>query len=167
MNRTHWLVLGLLVSIGLNLLVVGMFAGRAMSGGPGMAPMPLNLGWVIRDLDEETRESLRPRLIDHARQARPLRRDVHEAQREFDRLLVKEDLNEAELKDALSNLRASTDRYEQTMHVMMAEIIAGLAPDQRRKIARFLRRKPGPPREGPDDRWKDHPDRVQEPSPQP
>jgi uncharacterized membrane protein len=158
-NKTHWLVLALLVSIGLNLLVAGMLAGRALWGGPALAPMPLSLGWVIRDLDDETRTALRPRLIDHARQARPLRRDVHEAQREFNRLLQSEEVEQAELQNALNNLRQSADRYEKAMHDMMAEIIVGLEPDQRRRIARFLQRKPGPSRDGLETRWQDHPDR--------
>jgi uncharacterized membrane protein len=130
--------ISLVLSVALNLLFIGVVAGRFMYGTP--RPMSPHLGWVLRDLDEEARDKLRPIIEDQARTIRPLRHEMREAQKEFRNLLVEDSFDENALQESLSHLRRASEEYQSGMHHQMLMVLKDLEPEQRRRVARFLMR---------------------------
>ncbi|MEQ8953215.1 MAG: hypothetical protein RL120_03715, partial [Gammaproteobacteria bacterium] len=63
MNRTQLTVVALLVSIAVNLLLLGGIGYRMLSlPEPGIRPFPPGVGWVTRDLSDARRSELAPLL---------------------------------------------------------------------------------------------------------
>jgi uncharacterized membrane protein len=139
MNKTRWLILLLVVSVGVNLLGVGLIAGRLMSDRPERPIPPMSLGWILRALDEDSRKQLRPQFEAHTREVRPLLRKMRQAQRDFNDQLLMEQPDSAAMQSSLQQLRRSSDEYQTEMHAMMVEIIARLDADQRARIVSILR----------------------------
>lgn len=140
----------LVFSLALNLLLVGGLIGHWLRGGPPR-PIPDHLGWIIRHLDDDTRRALRPKLESHIREARPLRREMRDAQREFQQALTTEQFDESRLEAALARLRAASGAWQEAMHDEMIIILKNLPPEERRRVVSFLerhdarRRRSGPP----------------------
>jgi len=147
MNKSRWLTVALLASLAVNLLVVGVFVGRVISGGPGPERMPSNLGWMVRHLDEPTRESLRSEMMEHNKRAGPLRKQMRDAQRTFNRQLLDSTIDTEAMSQSLTELRRTSDEYQTEMHEMMLLIVPKLDEQQRRRVLSTIRRGPDrPPR---------------------
>jgi uncharacterized membrane protein len=110
-----------------------------MHGAP-QRPMSSHLGGVLRDLDDEARDKIRPVLENQAETIRPLRREMWQAQKEFRKLLVEESFDEGALEESLSHLRRASEEYQSGMHHQMLLVLKDLEPDQRRRVARYLMR---------------------------
>ena len=145
MNKARWLTVALVLSLAINLMIVGVFIGRGMSGRPPPGSMPTNFGWMIRHLDDQNRQELRGNLEEHATLVQPIRREMRDAQRTFNRLLIQPELDEMALSASLQKLRTASDQYQTEMHAMMLQIVTQLDEQKRRKIASSLRRGPGRP----------------------
>ncbi len=157
MNKTRWLTLALLISLGINLLGVGLLVGRSVFDRPPVGHFPPNLGWILRDLQEPSRQQLRPLLEEHARRVMPLRREMRGAQRDFGRLLVQPEFDKDAVEQSLQSLRAASDRYQLETHQTMLQVLPGLSADQRLKAATFLNRNriSGGPKNSPSSRGRD------------
>lgn len=139
MNKSRIISIALVFSVALNLLFIGAVVGRFMYG-PPHRPMSSHLGWVLRDLDEEARNKIRPILENQARAIRPLRRKLRTAQKEFRKLLAQQSFDEVALEASLIHLRQSSAEYQSGMHHQMLMILKDLDPEQRRRVSRFLMR---------------------------
>ena len=64
MTKKRILLIGLLFSISINLFFVGGIAYRVANfdGEEFSRPLPPNIGWVVRDLEESRRSELEPQL---------------------------------------------------------------------------------------------------------
>jgi uncharacterized membrane protein len=133
------LVIALITSVVINLLFIGALAGRLING-PPPSPMPRHLGWMLRDLEPQLREQLRPQLEAHARQVKPLRRSMQQAQRDLKSALGTDPLDEAQLTAALLELRTASNNLQISMHAAMFTLVKQLEPAQRTRIAQFLSR---------------------------
>ncbi len=162
MNSRRWLIVGLFISLAFNLLLVGGIIGRFMAGPPAR-PMPEHIGWVVRLLDEERRQELRSTLINHVRETGPLRRDMRQAQHDFETSLLAPDYDEQQTREALARLRINSLTWQESSHEQLVELLGQLDSDERRKVAEFLNRRsrlhrnrgdktrpgmPGPPSHG-------------------
>ena len=60
MTKNKFLLLGLLLSISINLFFVGGIAYRIadFQGERSGRPLPPNVGWIVRDLEESRRSEL-------------------------------------------------------------------------------------------------------------
>jgi uncharacterized membrane protein len=139
MNKSRIISISLVFSVALNLLFVGAVVGRFMHGAPPR-PMSSHLGGVLRDLDDEARDKIRPVLENQAETIRPLRREMRQAQKEFRKLLVEESFDEGALEESLSQLRHASEEYQSGMHHQMLLVLKDLEPEQRRRVARLLMR---------------------------
>jgi uncharacterized membrane protein len=139
MNKSRILSISLVLSVTLNLLFVGAVVGRFMQGAPSR-PMSSHLGGVLRDLDDEARDKIRPVLENQAETIKPLRREMRQAQRQFRKLLVEESFDEGALEESLSQLRHASEQYQSGMHHQMLLVLKDLEPEQRRRVARLLMR---------------------------
>jgi|TARA_B100001964_G_C14204740_1_gene587532 uncharacterized membrane protein len=137
MNKNRLIAMAFVLSVSLNLLFIGAIAGRHMSG-PHPRDMAPPLGRVLRDLDEDTRNELQPRLEDHARIIAPLREEMNAARSEFRKLLSKKEIDEVALQKSLSRLHMASDDFQSTMLDQMVMILKDLEPEQRKKVSRFL-----------------------------
>lgn len=140
MSKVRIVGVALVFSVALNLLVVGAIIGRTLFGvGPG-SHTPPPLGWVLRDLDKETRRKIRPGLDEQAKIVAPLREEMHLARLEFRKLLSEQEFDEAALEKSLDRLRKASGEYQFILHEHMVLILKDLEPEQRRKVSRFLMR---------------------------
>jgi len=131
----------LVCSMAINLLLVGGIIGRFAFGPPPPA-MPNHLGWIVRTLDKNTRNALRPQLKAHARMVLPLRREIRASQREFEQVLSQPQLDEKKLDAALARLRSASDAYQESMHDEMVVILKKMTFEERQRFVSFLRRRP-------------------------
>lgn len=137
------MVVALLVSLTINLLFVGAFIGYKVWG-PKRHHFPPHFGWMIRNLDDETREELKPVIERQREELTPLRHEMREAQRRFNEALSQEPLNEEALDEAISNLRKKSAAFQAAMHDQAMLIIKNMDVEERKKVARYLRhRRPG------------------------
>ncbi len=141
----------LICSLAINLLLVGGLIGRLMAG-PPTRPLPDHLGWILRQLDEPAKESLRSDMRAHASRIMPLRREMRSAQRDFEAAVSGDKVDQDAALEALSRLRSSSLQYQESTHQKMVQILATLDNTQRTRVLRYLRdhereeRRPAPPR---------------------
>ena len=135
--RSRLLIVALVVSVAVNLLVVGGLIGRTLNDGPA-ASMPPHLGWLIRDSKPDVREMLRERLRATAPQMRELRGNVRRVQRAFNQLASEDPLDEDAIEAALARIRTSNLEFQEAMHGQMTDIIRELDGEDRRKAIRYL-----------------------------
>ena len=145
MNKSRWLTLTLVLSLATNLLIAGIFIGRSMSRGEGTIYLPPNLGWMIRHMDQPTRQVLQGKIEEHSLAIKPIRQEMRKTQRAFDRLLVEPEPDVVALKETLTRLRSASDEYQQETHSVMLKLIPELNEEQRHRVSKMLRRRPDQP----------------------
>ncbi len=145
MNKSRWLTLTLILSLATNLLIAGIFIGRSMSRGEGAIYLPPNLGWMIRHMDQPTRQALRSKIEEHSLAIKPIRQEMRKTQRAFDRLLVEPEPDVVALKETLTRLRSASDEYQRETHSVMLKLIPELNEEQRRRMSNMLRSRPDQP----------------------
>ncbi|MEL7043462.1 MAG: periplasmic heavy metal sensor [Pseudomonadota bacterium] len=145
MTRNNALLLALLLSVAVNLLVAGIVLGKM--GFERGHPEPPPVAWAARELSPETRRLVRRRMVEQLEAVRPLRRELRSAHSRVRRAVSAEDYDPKALKDALAELRRVTNRYQELLHNNLAEIAAGLPPEERSALARaaMLRDRGGEP----------------------
>ena len=141
----RWLVGALIVSIVVNLLLAGFVVGR-MSGdfgfrdGIGAAPKLPPIGFLERDRRREVMRGL-----DARREIRPILRELRRSQRDMRSALVQEPFDEAALSRALAEFRGRLEESQALSHKKLVQVAARLTPDERRRLARTMDRRDGPP----------------------
>jgi len=141
-SRARLKTVVLVISLALNLLVVGGITTRIMS--KETRPIPPNLGWIMDNLGEETRAELFPQLEEFWDSSRPLRRAIFRAQRKVNELMVQEPMDRPAIAAAFEELRQASREYQKLSHEQTVEIFELLTPDQRVAALKFLedRREP-------------------------
>ena len=134
-----------ILSLGLNLLVLGAVLGHAWRGGFDRGPPPLS--WGLRSLSPEARAQVMPRLRENLQESRAHRRALRQAARAVEAAVGREPFDRRGLTDALTALRGATNAYQQQMHERALAVLAELSPEDRRAVAALLLR-PGPHRHG-------------------
>ena len=132
MNKQHALLLALLVSVAVNLLVLGVVLGRQGQRPPEPPPAE----WATRHLDDSARRLVRQRMSADRGRIRPLRADVGEALAEVRRAAVAEEFDAVALEDALENMRDARARYEAFLHRGLVSVAAQLPREQRLALLR-------------------------------
>lgn len=143
MNRNAILVLGLILSVTLNLFLLGVMGARIVNRDAG-APPPLSLGWMLRGTDPELRPQLMPLLEESDSVLRPLRGQMFRAQREVNRLLVESPMDSAALEEAFDALRAANMRYQEASHSQITTVFGHLDVEQRHNIMQFMESRRNP-----------------------
>lgn len=144
MNRNRVLVGALLCSVFLNLLIVGGIARRVLfSDGPPsfVRPLPPGVGWLARDLDESRRGELEPLLQSSEDEIRAARRLMFQSQREANRLMVADPLDEEALQAAFETLRESNLLYQQLSHEQTISVLGELTAEERQMAREFVQRR--------------------------
>ncbi len=148
----RWVLPALFVSLGLNLFVGGVLAGRYLAPEPPETPvaarLPAHTDRPVRALIKRMAARLpaderaafveivsqhREALVAAGAAIRDARRKVHKA-------MAAEPFDRAPLDAAFAELRASSDEFRQTMHEAIADGVQGLPADARRHLAERDRR---------------------------
>ena len=174
MAKQRWITTALAISLAVNLLVAGAALGRWIKGEPGGHPP---LAWASKELDDGSRERLRPILQQNADATRALRRRIRAASETVRDAIRAEPFDSAALSDALAALRAVSLDYQTAVHSLAVESLAELPAEERERFGAMLLR-PGPqdgrrPQGGPRPPGGGRPDHrppppgMQRPAPQP
>lgn len=142
MTRSRLLTIALIVSLTINLLFLGAFIGHRIWGSK-KHHFPPHFGWMIRHLDETTRDELKPVIKRQAKQLEPLHEEMREAQRRFNEALTSEPLDEEALNRAITDVRETSAAFQAAMHDQAMLLIKHMNVEERKRIARYLRHRRG------------------------
>ncbi|MDP3517770.1 MAG: periplasmic heavy metal sensor [Pseudohongiella sp.] len=165
LNRKNVLIWIVVVSVSINLFFVGTLTARYLEM-RNTSAAPVNMRWVMRDLEPAEREQLLPQIRAQNDVLRPLRMDMFRAQREVNQLLAADPVDQPAVLEAFARLREVNLRYQQLSHEQLTSVFAQLTPMQRQRAFRFMSERgdpmegggrpgPGPDRNG--DRIRDMP----------
>jgi uncharacterized membrane protein len=149
LNRRRGLIVALLISIAINLFLVGGVAYRFYlinSEASIGRPLPPNNSWLIRDLTPERQEELRAGLRERGMQGRAARIRLFEAQSESNRVMTQDPFDEEALVAALAELRDAANDYQRLSHLQAVETLSELSAKERRNAVEFINRRG--PRDG-------------------
>ena len=136
----------LIGSLAINLTVAGILVGRWSAGDmSSRAPMI----WAFKDVSPDSRKRLRPILKESISEVLPLRRDLKRAERKVVALIRQDDIDEAALSQALSDLRAANLAHQEAIHEVGVEAFGQLERAERMVALRYLTRPPGKDRRPP------------------
>ena len=79
MSRKNFIILALLVSAGINLFFIGGIVSQVSNNGSreaGSRPFPPNISWVVREIDEASRDELQQILRQSYEAIRPIRGEM-------------------------------------------------------------------------------------------
>ena len=141
---SHRALLGLVIlSVAANLLLVGLIGGHLIKQGNNH---PKPLGWALKGVSPEVRETVRPLMKEHAKDVLLARRDLRKTERRLRRVIESETMTREELTRSLSAMRESTARYHVLIHDIGVDVLLSLETEQRLKAAPYLFRPPSPQR---------------------
>jgi uncharacterized membrane protein len=142
------LSIALAVSIALNLLLAGIFVGRALHRPPRLPEREMQ---ALRGEREGNRAPLRRLLREHGDELKERRGAIGEARRTAQAALEAEPFERAALERALESLRNETVASQKIMHGAIADAAAKGTPEERKKLGHALdrvglggERRPGP-----------------------
>ena len=137
MSRTvKWLITGLCVSLGLNLLVVGFTAARFMNPG-GMPPhMRFSMERMVARLSEDSQQILRDAFAEQRKPIGDRMRAMHDGHSDLVSLLAAEELDTAALNHAFANQRQKSLELQEALQAAIIQVAQQLAPEERVKLAR-------------------------------
>lgn len=142
MTKSKVVLLSLLISLALNLFFIGGILYRISDFREfGPRPMPPNVSWIIRDLDESRQVELAPLLEQGRSDANTLRRQMFTAQRQVDELMTSPSFDPQALNLAFAELRTHSLKYQELTHQQMLQILGELNAEERAAAREFKRRR--------------------------
>lgn len=142
MRTNKWLIGGLVLSLILNLLLVGFVAGRASGfGPPGWGPDP-TAGFfrLLGFLSDDRRAAIAPELRKHKDELWPVLRKMRGEQREVFETLTADPFDPVALEAALADLRTNLSAAQVASHHAFVEMAKSLTQDERESLAHAMRR---------------------------
>ncbi|MBI1386273.1 MAG: periplasmic heavy metal sensor [Rhizobiales bacterium] len=134
--RRRWLWVVAIVSLAINLLIVGAVAGHFVRGhgGPG--------GWSamreLRDIPRERRDALRETFRAARQELRPMRDEIREAWRGAITRLEAANVDEAAIRAAVADATAKELAARERMLPVVVRVAGQLQPQEKRLVARML-----------------------------
>mgnify|MGYP000341994730 CR=1 FL=1 len=141
----------LVISLALNLLVVGALLGFSLRERPGPR-FPSHLGSELRNVDPEIRREIRQQFRAGRESGRELHQEMRASQRLLAEAVLNEPFDEQAVREAFSRSRDNRQAVEAHMHDQMIKVMTHLNQQQRRELLRrLLKHRDGrrpPPDEG-------------------
>ena len=135
-QTVKWLITGLCISVGLNLLVAGFVVARITTPG-GMAPMKhFTMDRMMDRLSESGQQVLQQTMADHRRPISDKLRHLHEGHRVIASLLAAEPYDETALDVAFSDLRKRNAALQEALQKTILVAARQLPPEERIKLSR-------------------------------
>lgn len=141
MNRDRWLVGGLVVSLVLNISIIGFLVGRVSGGGPHgpMFDPTMSITRALHFLPEARRDELRPLIGKQMRSMGPSVRGLRMTQRALYEAIMAEPYSREELDAALAAFRENLNTSQATSHNAFIDVIDALSPSERRQLLEQMR----------------------------
>ncbi|MBV1693965.1 MAG: periplasmic heavy metal sensor [Hyphomicrobiales bacterium] len=136
----RWLIVALVVSLALNLLIIGAVAGamlRFAGGGRWAAPPGNNAIGFIASLPPERRRELVSRLTQPPQQVMMLRREMRQAARARAEAIAAEPFDRQRLVTAQQRFAEAETRLRARIGEIMIEAAQNMTPEERRRFARW------------------------------
>lgn len=143
MPKNKYIISGLLISLALNLLFIGAISYRYISPQRERIarPLPPNIGWIVRDLEQQRHSELQAIMQKSAKEISPIRREMLAAQRRVNELMSAQPYDMNALNDAFAELREASIRYQTLSHKKTATILGELSEQERQVALDFVRRR--------------------------
>jgi len=141
----RWLWAVFIVSLALNLLVVGSLIGMRIAGHKHGHWGDRGLRGVLRSLPDDQRKDVRAILRKHRENVRPLRRELNRLRRDFISYAEGDVVEAGEVERRLEAIDAQRERVRAQLRPMVVELAGKVDPKVR---ARLLRRLLGQGRRG-------------------
>ena len=141
--RNRWLIGGLVVSIVLNLLLVGFLAGRMAPGAGFVAVRPdptIGIYRMIGFLPEARRDEVKSMLRGEARQRFPEIRQIRGSHRLIREAVTADPFVRGDLEEALASLRRQLGATQVAAHASFVDIVGKLTPEERDRLAEAMQR---------------------------
>ncbi len=137
--------IALFVSLAVNLLLLGVFGGAALSewrgqrerGEAAVARSP-NMRAVLGALPPERAAAIRERVIETWRDARAERRGAREARMALLRVVSAETYDIATARAAFAQMRVADAAVAERFHEVVADAMASMTVEERRQLLRQL-----------------------------
>ncbi len=148
MIERKWLVTIVVISIALNLLLVGFYIGQQpLPGRTNVSIDPtMGLPRVLQGLPEDRRRALLQDVDVSRREIASRYRALQKVQLDIERIMETEPFEPDELAQALENFRRRFDENQQDGHRILIQLLEKMNPDERSAVRNALRR----PRTRPD-----------------
>ena len=148
MSKRNLLIAVLFLSLGINLFLLGAIGSRlgSLRNFREARPLPPNLSWIIRDLDQIRQQELVSMIQPLADEIVPLRLAMLQAQREVNSLMSASEFDAEALDAAFADLRAASEAYGALSHQQTITILNELTEEERQAATDFVRRRG--PRDG-------------------
>jgi len=158
MIERKWLVTIVVISVALNLLLVGFYIGQQpLPGRTNVSIDPtMGLPRVLQGLPEDRRRALLQDVDVSRREIASRHRALQKVQLDIERIMETEPFEPDELAQALENFRRRFDENQEDNHRLLVQLFEQIDPEERRAVRialSQLRARPnqGRPRElGPD-----------------
>jgi uncharacterized membrane protein len=133
MTSNRWLTIALVISVVVNIGMIGFFAGRASAGDfkPPRLDPTMNLNRVIRALPPERRDELRAPIRAHLQHMRSNTQGVRNAQQQLSRTLSAETLDKQALQVSLDEFRNELCESMATGNQSLVNLATLMTPDER------------------------------------
>ena len=158
MKNNRLMVIILVVSVALNLLLVGMMLGRMVGPHPGRHRVDPAMGirWLIGELPPERAAALAPLYREFFSTMRLRFGDIRRAQRDLRAAMLTEPLDETALRHALQSVQQQLTASQGATQEALIALASELTSAERRQLVENMERRPegwrpGRPR-------PDHPD---------
>ncbi len=151
MSSSRWLTIALLVSVAINVLVLGFVIGRGMPFGdhggmhrPGGDRLDPTAGFfrMLHNWPENRRESFRPILREHMQGMRNHFREIPPLHRELQDALKAEPFDPAALEIALQKLRENLQVSQEKTHDSLVELAKTMPLEERQRLGKEMRQPP-------------------------
>ncbi len=147
--KSKWLLAILVLSLALNLALVGFLIGRSSAGFAGGDPTRGFPRWAMLDMSPERRAELRPAM---SSQRASMRRQLRGMRKHHDALraaVAANPFEAAALDAALADMRTAHAQVESLNHAAFREFVSQLSAAERQQLAEQLNRphprRPRPP----------------------
>lgn len=151
MNKSRWLIVGLVVSVLLNVALIGAFVGRHMADGIGPPRGGNPLFGVMRftkTLPEARQAELSEILRQYRQAARPNIRMLRGRQEAFRAAMLAEPMDALAVRASLDALQQALADQHKAGHEALVMVLENLTAEERQALDEQLRRR-RPPRHGP------------------
>lgn len=139
----RWLWIILIISLALNLLIMGAVGGAWVRYGKWAGPFGSWKGHhLMRGLPEVRREQVSAILEKHRQILRPMRKEVHSAWLDVAGALKERNVDEQKLRNAMAQAQSAEAAARQRLVPMILEVAEVLTLEERRKfVERFQHRR--------------------------
>jgi uncharacterized membrane protein len=141
MTKTvKWLGIGLVVSLGLNLFVLGAWVGKIARHGNTVETERVTLGPMTESLSPEGRQLVRQSIRTNRKEAIPIFKELNAARERANQALETDPFDPAAYEAALRDIRAYSEAGQALLHTTLVDVVSRLSMDDRRRLAEESRR---------------------------